>query len=69
MKPCSAPEKLIDWHEVASDLVSSLEYTYGESASAQVVIVTCVYYVGVMTAYIPRLSAMGRSPPVAAGPR
>ena len=43
---------------------------YGESASAQVVIVTCVYYVGlglgVMTAYcIPRLSAMGRSPPVA----
>ena len=55
MKPCSAPEKLIDWHEVASDLVSSLEYTYGESASAQVVIVTCVYYVGVMTAYTPAI--------------
>ena len=28
---------------------------YGESASAQVVIVTCVYYVGVMTAYTPAI--------------
>ncbi len=28
---------------------------YGESASAEVVIVTCVYYVGVMTAYTPAI--------------
>ena len=34
---------------------------YGESASAEVVIVTCVYYVGVMTAGSSRDTAPGAS--------
>ena len=34
---------------------SQCQMPYGESASTEVVIVTCVYYVGVMTVYTPAI--------------